>query len=228
MSLNEKDIEILEFIRNAETHSLIKNKDEKGIPYLQHIFRLHLKLFGQTCEGCPNKIPAYIQKIKQFKIKEMENPEENKTQEFKLKKGVMIPISGTSESYSEHNITDEIALKILVSNPNRKSLFKTLPDDVDEQIAKGLSKKGENRKKPDSDKDKKEKDSGKANESELVKIGEHDFTFEKAKELFEKAGITSGATTAKGLSKKLKELKTPELKALEVIADEAVKSINVV
>ncbi|MFV0377764.1 MAG: hypothetical protein ACK5JD_10750 [Mangrovibacterium sp.] len=53
---------------------------------------------------------------------------------FKLEKGVTIPIFGTSEVYSAENITDEAALKILSRNPNARKLFKSLPKDWEEQV----------------------------------------------------------------------------------------------
>jgi len=205
------DDEILKFIRDADILTLMKGKDESSIPYLSHVFRLHLKLFGQTCEGCPNKIPGYIHRIKNYKnLKIMSTkPEQNKGK-FQLEGGVIIPIRGTSEVISEYNVTDEKALELLIENPNRKSLFKVLPENVDELIEKGLPEV--------SDLDGK---------SDVVKIGDYDFSVEKAIELFAKAEISTKATTVDGLNKKVKGLKPEELNSLTDIWKKELESINV-
>ena len=52
---------------------------------------------------------------------------ENKTPKYRLKPGALIRVSGTSKAYSEHNITDAIAEKLLKENPNRKVLFISAP-----------------------------------------------------------------------------------------------------
>lgn len=206
LSLNEEESEVLEFIRNSDVNFLSKEKDINGVPYLQHIFRLHLKLFGETCQGCPGRIPGYIRKIQQFKIqKNMSQTEKNP--EYRLKKGSLITIPGTSDAYTEHNITDEIALELLIENPNRKVLFKVLPEDIEERIAKGV---------PDKDED-----------ANLVAIGSHKFEFDKAKTIFDKAGIKSNASTVKGLNKKVAALSADESKILVEAANASIASINV-
>lgn len=211
-SQKSNDNEILDFIRGADNQTLLKGKDEFGTPYLSHIFRLHLKLFGQTCEGCPGKLAGYIQRIKNFNTtKKMENSKNNKGK-FQLESGVIIPIRGTSDVISENNITDEKALELLIENPNRKSLFKKLPENLDEMIEKGIpkSEQDENDGKPDA-----------------VKIGDYDFTPEKALELFGKAGITTKATTIDGLNKKVKSLKPEELDALKKLWSDELASVEV-
>ena len=66
---------------------------------------------------------------------------ENKEGLFKLEKAVTIPIFGTSEVYSDENITDEAALKILSRNPNAIKLFKKKPENWEELVE--AYKKGE-------------------------------------------------------------------------------------
>ena len=122
--MNTVDLEILNVIKSADLQFLKNNKDSNGTPYLKHIFRLHYKLFGETCTGCAHKIDGYINRIKKFNPITMEK---SKNVNFKLKDMVMIPIPGTSESYSNANLTDEIAVELIAKNENRKQLFSILP-----------------------------------------------------------------------------------------------------
>lgn len=180
LSLNEK--EILEQIRDATYETLTRGKDEKGIPFLKHIFQLHFKIFGETCSNCPGKITEYIQKLKQFNpIKKMETT----LKLFQLKEGVIIPVAGTSDAYSNANLTDEIALKLLADNPNRKALFEKLPDNLDELIAEGVEVNLD---------------------PEVLTFGEKTLTIEEALSLLEKINVTSKATTVTGVLKKIDSL----------------------
>ncbi|MFL0067768.1 hypothetical protein V2605_03465 [Tenacibaculum maritimum] len=127
MRLRKEDKTLVEFIKGADLEVLMKGKDERNTPYLEHIFRLHVLLFEETCTGCPTKIPHYINRIKNVNLNKME---ENKKQSlFRLKKGIIIPVPGSSKAYSEHNITDVIARKLLKENPNRISLFDSYPEN---------------------------------------------------------------------------------------------------
>lgn len=69
---------------------------------------------------------------------------------FKLKKGTIIPIPGTSKVYSEHNLTDEIAAELLRQNPNRKVLFTSIPEDFDFKV-KSETPKGKKSETPKVD-----------------------------------------------------------------------------
>lgn len=180
LSLNEK--EILEQIRDATYETLTRGKDENGIPFLRHIFELHYKIFGETCSNCPGKISGYIQKLKNFNpIKKMETT----SKIFQLKEGVIIPVAGTSDAYSNANLTDEIAVKLLADNPNRKILFEKLPENLDELIAEGIE--------VDLD-------------PEVLTFGEKTLTIEEALSLLEKINVTSKAITVTGVLKKINSL----------------------
>lgn len=196
LSLNEK--EILEQIRDATYETLTRGKDKNGIPFLKHIFQLHYKIFGETCSNCPGKITGYIQKLKNFNpIKKMETT----SKKFQLKEGVIIPVAGTSDAYSNANLTDEIAIKLLADNPNRKILFEKLPENLDELIAESLE--------VDLD-------------PEVLTFGEKTLTIEEALSLLEKINVTSKATTVTGVLKKIDSLTVEQKTDFETLVKDFV------
>jgi len=196
LSLNEK--ETLEQIRDATYETLTRGKDKDGIPFLKHIFQLHYKIFGETCSNCPGKITGYIQKLKKFNpIKKMETI--SKT--FQLKEGVIIPVAGTSDAYSNANLTDEIAVKLLADNPNRKILFEKLPDNLDELIAASIE--------VDLD-------------PETLTFQEKTLTIEEALSLLEKINVTSKATTVTGVLKKIDSLTAEQKTDFETLVKDFV------
>lgn len=204
--LSEKEEEILKEIRDA-SYETLRVKDKNGIPFLKHIFELHYKIFGETCSSCPGKIAGYIQKLKNFNTNiKMEIIKS----EFQLQEGVIIPVAGTSDVYSQHNLTDEKAIKLLAENPNRKSLFRTLPENIDELIEAYISEL-EVAGTEDGD-----------GSLDLVIIGENKITIAEAISLLEIINIKTKANTVVGVGKKIKEL-TPELlKELTLITSDFV------
>lgn len=117
----------LELIKNTSSDVLYKN-------HLKEVFETYYKLFGEVCTGCPNKISGYINRIKNYKKPSIMSDDKKQKSEFQLKKGTIIPVRGTSKAYSSANITDEIALKLLRDNPNRKPLFSKLPENIDDLL----------------------------------------------------------------------------------------------
>ncbi|CAL2085142.1 hypothetical protein [Tenacibaculum sp. 190524A02b] len=187
--------ELIEFIKSADLKTLTKGKDENNIPYLKHIFNLHVSLFGETCTGCPSKIPSYINRIKNINLETMEK--NNKKPLFILKKGVIIPVLGSSDVYSEHNITDEIAIELLKSNPNRKSLFQTVPDNLEELL-----------------------EITEENEGELISIFGKEYSISEIKEFLLKINVVSNATSVKGVEKKINSLSEEQKNELEKLVTE--------
>jgi hypothetical protein len=208
--LNEDQTEILKEIRDVSYETLTRGKDKNGIPYLKHIFELHYKIFGETCSNCPGKITGYIQKLKNFNTNiKMEIIKS----EFQLQEGVIIPIAGTSDVYSKHNLTDEIALKLLAENPNRKSLFSKVPENLEQLIEEYIS---ELEVKGDDNKD------GDNQDDTLVSIGNDKVTVEEALSLLEIINIKTKANTVVGVGKKIKELSPELLEKLAVLVSELV------
>jgi hypothetical protein len=197
LSFNEE--EILQQIRDASYETLTRGKDKNGIPFLRHIFELHYKIFGETCSSCPGKITGYIQKLKNFNTRiKMENTKS----EFQLNVGVIIPVAGTSDAYSNHNLTDELAVQLLAQNPNRKVLFSKIPENVDQLIEEYIASievEGED---------------------EVLTIGDKRFTIEETISLLEKINVKSNATTVAGVLKKIAKLTEEQKIELDQLAND--------
>lgn len=196
--LSKEDKNWVEFIKETDLKTLLKGKDENNTPYLKNIFRIHVLLFGETCTGCPSKIPYYINRIKNVNLDKMEQKKETL---FTLKKGVIITIPGTSKVYSEHNITDENAIEILKQNPNRKNLFKAVPENLEELLGTPNTNKGGDNTK--------------------VVIFDKEFSVDESKELLSKLEVTSNASTVKGIEKKIKSLTDEQKSELENLVNQS-------
>lgn len=110
--------------------TILQGSDSSGNRYLGQMLKYYSELFDYSCFSCPSKFPAYLNQLRNHLA--MKNPE--KKGDFQLTQGVTIPIFGTSEVYSDRNITDEAALKILSRNRNAIKLFKKHPKDWEEQV----------------------------------------------------------------------------------------------
>lgn len=60
-------------------------------------------------------------------IKKMEN------RKYKLKRGVVIQVPGTTEVYTHVNLTDEVAQAYLAKYPNKAKLFEAIPEAIPEE-----------------------------------------------------------------------------------------------
>lgn len=117
-----------------------KGKDVNGVPYLKYLYQVHAYYFGETCSSCPTKINMYIRNIQNLKPKKMS---EEKTRVFELKKGAVINLYN-KQLISKHNLTDELAVKILNENINRKKLFTKVPENLENFLKNANSKVAEN------------------------------------------------------------------------------------
>lgn len=128
-------IEILE----KPNSEILKGVEENGKRYIATVLAQYQKDFGSICASCPSKVEGYINKMKRkYLTEKIEVMAVD--QKFVLKNGVVIPIHGTSMSYSQSNITDEIAIEILKGNPNAIGLFEKYPSDwkvkaISEQVS---------------------------------------------------------------------------------------------
>ena len=60
-------------------------------------------------------------------INKMEN------RKYKLKRGVVIQVPGTTEVYTHVNLTDEVARAYLAKYPNKVKLFDTIPQEEEDK-----------------------------------------------------------------------------------------------
>lgn len=90
------------------------------------IERLYYEVLGKRLSGCrcPDKwhdavfeINSYIKK--HGKMKEKSN--------YKLRAGVILQIAGSSEIYTNDNLTDEVAAAFLKEHPNAAGRFEVIP-----------------------------------------------------------------------------------------------------
>lgn len=120
----------LEELQALSSEEILKGRDSNNTPFLKILFEVHQALFQETCTTCPAKIAGYIHRIKNFKIEQM-----SQKSNFTLHTGAVIIFAGTSESYSNANLTDEVAIRFIRLNENRKSLFSKLPENIDELLS---------------------------------------------------------------------------------------------
>lgn len=110
--------------------------DDKTIlsKYAGLMLKHYIAYFGNTCTSCPSKYFNYLQKLRAMKNKKQNEEAKTSKAEFRLKKGVLIPNPATGEGYTEHNITDAMAKKLLKENENRIVLFAEYPEDWKKQL----------------------------------------------------------------------------------------------
>ncbi len=172
---------MIDIIQDTDMQTLMTGKHKDGIPYLEYVFRVYEELFNKPCVGCVNNIPEYIKAIKNYKPMRKNNKD---LREFRLRKGVILPVRGTREVYSDYNLSDEIALTLISENPNRKSLFEVIPENLEDLL----------------------KIKSKSNTNDMVLIFDKPHSIEEAKELLELIGAETRAKTPQGILKKIEEL----------------------
>lgn len=194
MSTSPSHNDLLRFVQETPSDELMKK-------HLKVVFQVYQKQFGEVCTGCPTKIAGYINRIKNLNHSKMEKSKSN----YKLKKGAIIPIPGTSDAYSNENLTDEVALKFLSKNPNRKKLFTQLPDNIDALLGGNKSDKGD---------------------ATHVKVGDREYTVEEGTAILGQIGVNTSAKTVDGVQRRFDELKAAEKKKLDELFEVA-GNINV-
>lgn len=122
----------IEFIKDTPSDELVQY-------HLKVVFRTYQATFGEVCTGCATKISGYIKRLKTVDIKKvMEKTKSN----FTLKTGKLIVFKGQSKGYSNANLTDEVAIKFLKGNENRKALFAKLPENIDALLSDDADEAG--------------------------------------------------------------------------------------
>ncbi len=131
----------LEELKTLDDSTILRGADAEGNSYLVQMLRLYREIFGGACSWCEKKHLEYIQRLRNYKEKPRKMQKKNKY--FELKKGTLIPVAGTSEAYSDKNMTDADAIKILKGNKNAIALFEKYPKDWEVMLEKGLPKEKE-------------------------------------------------------------------------------------
>ncbi len=122
----------LEELKTLDDSTILRGADAEGNSYLVQMLRLYREIFGGACSWCEKKHLEYIRRLRNHK--ENTKKMEKKNKYFELKKGVLVPIAGTSEAYSDKNMTDEDAIKILKGNKNAIALFDKYPKDWERML----------------------------------------------------------------------------------------------
>jgi len=122
----------LEELLKLDDKTILTGVATDGTRYLGLMLEFYSKKFGQSCFSCPSRFPEYLRMLRNSTMELVTN---KKAETFQLKPGVFIPVFGTSDGYSDKNITDEAALKVLSKNSNAIKLFDKFPADWETQVA---------------------------------------------------------------------------------------------
>lgn len=134
MKLEDK----IELIQSSSEKEILNGGGHNGTPLLKYVFEIHEEVFGMPCKTCSSLLPRYIAKIQNINLKnEIMSQKERK---YRMKSGSVIHVRGTNKYYSDLNITDEVAEKLLKVNPNRSVLFSKIPKGALERLEKEAAK----------------------------------------------------------------------------------------
>lgn len=181
--------------KTYQAKEVLTGNDENGNRLLS-LFARDYKIItkSELCSSCNN----FTEKFNQF-IEKLENMKniENKNSVFQLNPMYdNIPLDFGSQIYvSNENLTNELALQLLVNHPLGKELFSVLPENLD------------NLKKED----------GSKKDNENIDLFGKEFSINDAKDLFKSAGIETKATTVKGLENSLEKITQEQMLTLELL-----------
>ena len=196
MQLKDK----IALIQDFDAKQIIEGASHNGTPLLKLVFNVYEEVFAMPCQNCSGKLKGYIKKIQNINL----NSEimSNKEREYRMKSGSVIHRKGTNEYYSDNNITDEIAEKLLKENLNRQALFAKMP--------KGAIARLEKERKSDDTKAAEEAEKQKQAELEAKKKEEE---AAKAAEEAEKQAFETAKEAGDLDAKQLDSLTVAEIKA---------------
>lgn len=116
---------------NLNKETIFKGKDEEGNRYLSQFLSDYKEVFkpAEINAGCTNCLNNYYHEmIKHLNIMATQN--QNKNSGYLLKaKYEGIPMAfGSRKLVYNHNLTDEIAKKMIEKHPKGKDLFQVIPE----------------------------------------------------------------------------------------------------
>lgn len=133
-----------DWLHNLSTSEILNGKDVNGNSYLKVVFALHQRHFGGTCESCPGKIAGYINRLRNLTDEQMANTEKPKYRFKKHSFSLLDKESGIT--YTNHNLTDEVAKKLISQKENRKNLFNIKEEKKAVETKKSETKKSSTKK----------------------------------------------------------------------------------
>lgn len=131
----------------------IANRDVNSINLLHRTYR---NLFDESVQtGCGNcnqkaflRIRRYVE-LNKLNLTTMAN-KNLKERKYLLREGSVLQVNFGTDTYTNDNLTDEVAAELVASNPNYKAAFSRLPEDSEleaasQDYAKREAKKQESR-----------------------------------------------------------------------------------
>lgn len=114
----------------------MESRYKNGFSSLDRSFldSLYFKLYGRaiTNTGCSNCYrDAYIEICTKLKREK----KMSKKSDFQLKAGAVITFFGSSQAYTNANLTNEVAIRYLSLNPSNEKMFSVLPNDWENRVA---------------------------------------------------------------------------------------------
>ena len=103
------------------------NNDPYSATERATIEQLYAEIFNKplrTC-NCPDKWRDAVTEALIYLKKHRKMKQQSK---YRLRAGVVLQIAGSSEVYTNDNLTDEVAKNYLKKNPNAKGRFEVIPD----------------------------------------------------------------------------------------------------
>lgn len=207
MTLKEK----IELIQGSTSKEILEGGGHNGTPLLKYVFEIHEGVFGTPCKTCSGLLPGYIAKIQNINLNTLETMSA-KERNYRMKSGSVIHVRGTNKYYSDLNLTDEVAEKLLMQNPNRSVLFAKMPKNALENLAK--KKEAQERKKTEEA----AKAAAEA-QAEAERVAKEEEEARKAAEEAEKAAASKKVEDTPAAPEKEVEVKEAE----EVKTEEAPK-----
>jgi hypothetical protein len=124
--------------------SQIKNDPNK----FQAVEAVMNQLIGDaSCLTCPGGIQSALDYMQAYYSKSLNKSNFMKTNcNFEIKRDGTLYVPSRHVSYNNATLTDEIALELILSNPNQKANFSKLPANLDELLAAAAKKKGNGKK----------------------------------------------------------------------------------
>lgn len=125
----KKVIEVVNRLNELGSNASLSSLDKTEIENLYTLV-LNKKFVRTSCSNCYHdaviEMIVYLKKNKKMKEKS----------EYGLKNGALLQMEfGSSEFYTNENLTDEIAEKYLFKYPGNIGLFAKKPDDCEDRIA---------------------------------------------------------------------------------------------